>query len=321
MKLGVFTNVFGDRSLEDALKFLSKAGVQAVELGCGGYSACRHLVLDEYLDQPKKIQELKDLTAKYNIEIAALSCHGNAVHPNQDIAKKDNEVYEKTIRLAQQLGVETVITFSGCPGDSPKSEYPNWVTCPWPDDFGKILDYQWNEVLIPYWEKAAAYAKNNGINKVAFEMHPGFCVYNAETMLRLRNAVGDVLGANLDPSHLWWQGCDMIAVIRALGDAIYHFHAKDTKIDALNTGVNGVLDTKHYADEIHRSWIFRSVGYGHDYNTWKDIISNLRLVGYDGVISIEHEDSLMTNEEGLLKAVNFLKDVLMFESKGDMWWA
>ena len=321
MKLGVFTNVFGDRSLEDALKFLSKAGVQAVELGCGGYSACRHLVLDEYLDQPKKIQELKDLTAKYNIEIAALSCHGNAVHPNQDIAKKDNEVYEKTIRLAQQLGVETVITFSGCPGDSPKSEYPNWVTCPWPDDFGKILDYQWNEVLIPYWEKAAAYAKNNGINKVAFEMHPGFCVYNAETMLRLRSAVGDVLGANLDPSHLWWQGCDIIAVIRALGDAIYHFHAKDTKIDALNTGVNGVLDTKHYADEIHRSWIFRSVGYGHDYNTWKDIISNLRLVGYDGVISIEHEDSLMTNEEGLLKAVNFLKDVLMFESKGDMWWA
>ena len=152
-------------------------------------------------------------------------------------------------------------------------------------------------------------------------MHPGFCVYNAETMLRLRNTVGDVLGANLDPSHLWWQGCDMIAVIRALGDAIYHFHAKDTKIDALNTGVNGVLDTKHYADEIHRSWIFRSVGYGHDYNTWKDIISNLRLVGYDGVISIEHEDSLMTNEEGLLKAVNFLKDVLMFESKGDMWWA
>ena len=321
MKLGVFTNVFGDRSLEDALKFLSEAGVQAVELGCGGYSACRHLVLDEYLDQPKKIQELKDLTAKYNIEIAALSCHGNAVHPNQDIAKKDNEAYEKTIRLAQQLGVETVITFSGCPGDSPKSEYPNWVTCPWPDDFGKILDYQWNEVLIPYWEKAAAYAKNNGINKVAFEMHPGFCVYNAETMLRLRNTVGDVLGANLDPSHLWWQGCDMIAVIRALGDAIYHFHAKDTKIDALNTGVNGVLDTKHYADEIHRSWIFRSVGYGHDYNTWKDIISNLRLVGYDGVISIEHEDSLMTNEEGLLKAVNFLKDVLMFESKGDMWWA
>ena len=169
MKLGVFTNVFGDRSLEDALKFLSEAGVQAVELGCGGYSACRHLVLDEYLDQPKKIQELKDLTAKYNIEIAALSCHGNAVHPNQDIAKKDNEAYEKTIRLAQQLGVETVITFSGCPGDSPKSEYPNWVTCPWPDDFGKILDYQWNEVLIPYWEKAAAYAKNNGINKVALK--------------------------------------------------------------------------------------------------------------------------------------------------------
>jgi sugar phosphate isomerase/epimerase len=150
---------------------------------------------------------------------------------------------------------------------------------------------------------------------IAFEMHPGFCVYNAETLLKLRAAVGDVIGANLDPSHLIWQGADIPAVVRALGPAIYHVHAKDTKIDPYNTGVNGVLDNKHYGDEIHRSWIFRTVGYGHDESFWRDFVSNLRLVGYDRVLSIEHEDSLMTIDEGLGKAVEFLNRVMIKEEK------
>ena len=169
-------------------------------------------------------------------------------------------------------------------------------------------------------EEAAEYAKQCGIEKIAFEMHPGFCVYNPATLLKLREAVGDIIGANFDPSHLIWQGIDPVYAIRALKGAIYHFHAKDTKIDAINTKTNGVLDTKSYADEINRSWIFRSVGYGNDYAYWKDMISALRLCGYDGVISIEHEDSLMTPDEGLIKAMDFLKDVLIYESKGDMWW-
>ena len=240
---------------------------------------------------------------------------------SKEVADKFHSDFEKTVLLAEKLGLEKVITFSGCPGDSPGAAYPNWVTCPWPDDFLKILDYQWNEVLIPYWKKAAAFAADHGVNKICFEMHPGFCVYNPETMLKIREAVGDTLGANFDPSHLFWQGIDPVAAIRKLGKAIYHFHAKDTKVDPLNTAVNGVLDTKHYGDEINRSWIFRSVGYGHDYQLWKDIISNLRMAGYDDVISIEHEDSLMSGQEGLQKAISFLKEVLVFEETGEMFWA
>ena len=215
-----------------------------------------------------------------------------------------------------------MITFSGCPGGSPEDKTPNWVTCPWPDDFSHIVEYQWNEVLVPYWKKMTAFAAEHGIKKIAFEMHPGFCVYNPETLMKLRNLVGsDLIGANFDPSHLFWQGIDPVYAIRYLGKAIYFFHAKDTKIDEINTKTHGVLDTKHYGDEIHRSWIFRSVGYGHDYQVWKDMMSALRMVGYDDAISIEHEDSLMTPNEGLQKAIAFLKEVLMYEDKGAMWWA
>ena len=146
-------------------------------------------------------------------------------------------------------------------------------------------------------------------------MHPGFCVYNPETLLRLRAAVGDVIGANFDPSHLIWQGMDPVAAIRELAGAIYHVHAKDTKIDQYNTAKNGVLDTKHYGDELHRAWVFRTVGYGNGETYWRDLVSNLRLVGYDRVLSIEHEDSLMSIDEGLRKAVTFLKPIVIEEAK------
>lgn len=321
MKLGVFNVVLGDRSLEEALKYLSDSGVQAVELGCGGFPGKAHANPEELLKDENKITELKDLFDKYNLELCALSTHGNAVHPQKEIADQFHSDFVNAVLLAEKLGVDRVITFSGCPGDSANSKYPNWVTCPWPDDFLTILDWQWNEVLIPYWKKTAKFAEDHGIKKIAFEMHPGFCVYNPESLLKLRDAVGDIIGANVDPSHLFWQGIDPVAAIRKLGDAVYFFHAKDTKIDPYNTAVNGVLDTKHYSDEINRSWVFRSVGYGHDMQTWRDIMSILRMVGYDDVISIEHEDSLMTGNEGLQKAIAFLKDALMFEDKGEMFWA
>ena len=321
MKLGVFTVLLGNKSLDEALKYLKESGVQAVELGTGGYPGNSHANPDELLADEGKLNAFKDLIDKYDMEISALSCHGNPVHPQKEIADDFHKDFEKTVLLAEKLGVERVVTFSGCPGDSPGSQYPNWVTCPWPDDFLKILDYQWNEVLIPYWEKAVKFANDHGVYKICLEMHPGFCVYNPETLLKLRAAVGDTIGANYDPSHLFWQGMDPIAPIRKLGSAIYHFHAKDTRIDKLNTSVNGVLDTKHYSDEINRSWIFRSVGYGSDYQLWKDIVSNLRMIGYDYVLSIEHEDSLMSPNEGLQKAIAFLKEVMIFESTGEMWWA
>ncbi|NSW92903.1 MAG: sugar phosphate isomerase/epimerase [Firmicutes bacterium] len=321
MKLGVFTVLLSAKSLEEALKYLAELGVQAIEIGTGGYPGKAHANPEELLSDDKKVSALRELVKKYNMEISALSCHGNPVHPQKEIAESFHKDFENTVLLAEKLGINRVITFSGCPGDSPFSKYPNWVTCPWPDDFLKILEYQWNEVLIPYWVKAVDFAKQHGVNKICLEMHPGFCVYNPETLLKLRSAVGDEIGANYDPSHLFWQGIDPVASIRKLGTAIFHFHAKDTKIDKMNTALNGVLDTKHYSNEIKRSWIFRTVGYGHDEQVWKDIVSNLKMVGYDDVLSIEHEDSLMSVNEGLQKAIAFLKNVMLFEKTGGMWWA
>ena len=321
MKLSVFAVLLADRSLDEACKYLADSGVQAVEIGAGGFPGKAHCNPEELLRDESKIAEFKNTIEKHGLEIAALSTHGNAVHPDPAVAKQFHDDFVNTVLLAEKLGVKRVITFSGCPGGCPEDKTPNWVTCPWPDDFSEILKYQWDEVLIPYWKKTAAWAAEHGIEKIAFEMHPGFCVYNPETLMKLRSAVGPIIGANFDPSHLFWQGIDPVYAIRYLGDAIYFFHAKDTKIDDLNSKTQGVLDTKHYGDEIHRSWIFRSVGYGHNHQVWKDMMSALRMVGYDDAISIEHEDSLMTPNEGLQKAIAFLKDVMMFEDKGAMWWA
>ncbi len=322
MKLGVLTNLFGGISLEEALVKFESLGIEAVELGCGGYPGRAHCDPAILLSDDKKIEELKALLAKHKIELACLSCHGNPVHPDPAIAKSYDDDLKNAFLLAEKLGVDTVVTFSGCPGGSPADKTPNWATCAWPDDYLAVLDYQWNEVLIPYWKKTAEFAKAHGVTKIAFEMHPGFCVYNPETLLRLRAAVGDIIGANFDPSHLIWQGIEPVAAIRELAGAIYHFHAKDTKIDKYNTAKYGVLDTKPYGDEIHRSWVFRSVGYGNGLDYWRDIISALRLVGYDKVMSIEHEDSLMTTDEGLEKAVAFLKESIIKDPKPtSMHWA
>lgn len=320
MKLGVFTTLLSNLPLEEALKYFTSLGLEAVEIGTAGYPGCAHADPARLLNDGKALNDFKALIEKYGVQISALSCHGNPVHPNKKIAKEFDDGIRNTILLAEKLGLSQINTFSGCPGDCESAKYPNWVTCPWPNDFSDILDWQWNEVLIPYWKNMVEFAKAHGVNKIALELHPGFCVYNTESLLKLREAAGPEIGANLDLSHLIWQGMEPIAVIRALGDAIFHFHAKDTKIDKYNTAVNGVLDVKSYADEINRSWIFRSVGYGNDQLFWKDVISNLRLVGYDYVVSIEHEDSLMSQNEGLSKAVRLLKECLITESVTDMWW-
>ena len=324
MKLGVITVPLYDRSLDEALGYLKNLGVESVEMGAGGFPGDGHSHREELLSDKAKLQAFKDTFKKHDMTISALSCHGNAVHPNKEIAKKFHDDFERTCILANELEIPTVITFSGCPGDSENAKYPNWVTCPWPDDFLSILEWQWNDVLIPYWQKEADYAKGYGVNEIAFEMHPGFCVYNTETMLKIRKAVGPTIGANVDPSHLIWQGMDPVEVIRVLGKekAIFNFHAKDTRIDKTNTAVNGVLDTKHYSDEINRSWVFRSLGYGNGETFWRDIVSMLQLVGYNKSLAIEHEDSVMTCTEGLEKAINFLKSVIIKEDKpGGMFWA
>ena len=322
MKLSVLANLFGSKTLDETLAVMHSLGITTVEIGAGGYPGKNQCDPAALLADDAKFDEFVATFKKYGIEICALACHGNPVHPDKATAKAFDADFRNAILLAEKLGVDTIIGFSGCPGDSPDSKYPNWVTCPWPEDFLKILDWQWNDVLIPYWKEMAAFAKAHNVPRIAFEMHPGFCVYNPETLKRLRTAVGDVIGANFDPSHLIWQGMDPVAAIRELAGMIYHVHAKDTKIDKYNTAANGVLDTKHYGDELHRAWVFRTVGYGNGESYWRDLVSNLRLCGYDRVLSIEHEDSLMTTEEGLGKAIDFLRGVIIAQPKPtSMSWA
>ncbi|MCM8805365.1 MAG: sugar phosphate isomerase/epimerase [Candidatus Omnitrophica bacterium] len=320
MKLGVFLVLFSGKKFEEALDIAKNLGLEAVEIGTGNYPGNAHCNPDELLSDEGKIKAFKQAVEKRGLEISALSCHGNPLHPDKKIAQEHRRVQRQTILLAEKLGVKRIITFSGCPGDNENAKYPNWVTCPWPTDFSEILKWQWENCVIPYWKEEVEFARKHNVNEICLEMHPGFVVYNPETLLKLRNAVGEVIGANFDPSHLFWQGIDPVCAVRKLSGAIYHVHAKDTKIDNLNTSVNGVLDTKTYLDEINRSWIFRTVGYGHGEDFWRNFVSNLRLVGYDGVLSIEHEDSLMSIEEGLKKAISFLKGILISEPKPKAWW-
>ena len=319
MRIGVFTQLLSPFPLATVLEKLKLLGIDTVELGTGNYSDDAHCKLS-MLENGSALAEFQKLLADHGATISALSCHGNALHPDKARARQDREVSRKTILLAERLGIPVVVDFSGCPGDSPHSTAPNWVTCPWPPDYLKVLDWQWNEVVAPYWIEHGKFAADHGV-KIAIEMHPGFVVYSPETMLRLRSIAGASVGCNLDPSHLFWQGIDPIAAIRVLGDAIFYVHAKDTQLYPANLPRTGVLDTQPYTEERSRGWIFRTCGYGHGAEWWSEFISTLRIFGYDYVLSIEHEDSLMSVDEGLSKAAAFLNQIVIKEKLKDMWWA
>ena len=320
MKIGVFDPIYGHLELEPMLDRIRELGLEAVEIGCGNYPGDKHCKPAELLADEKACARFKDAIESRGLLISALSCHGNPVHPDQEKARLSDSVFRDTVRLAEQLGVGVVNLFSGCPGDGPNASQPNWVTCAWPPEFSEIVRWQWDEVVIPYWQEAGAYADEHGV-RLGFEMHPGFVVYNPRTLLRLREAVGPVIGANLDPSHLFWQGIDPIAAIRELGEAVVHVHAKDTALDPYNVERYGVLDYGRYDDLANRSWVFRSVGYGHDLLFWKRFVSALRIAGYDHVLSIEHEDALASPDEGLAKAIATLRDAVLSEAPSAMWWA
>jgi sugar phosphate isomerase/epimerase len=318
MRVGVFTPLLSQLPLEQVLIKLKSHNIGTVELGTGNYPGNAHCPLSMLQDSTA----LADFKSKLNDQgftISALSCHGNPLHPDPEHADRDQEVSLQTILLAEKLGVPVVVDFSGCPGDSPSAKFPNWVTCPWPPDYLEILKWQWDDVVAPYWSKHARFAADHGV-KIAIEMHPGFVVYSPETLLRLRSIAGPSIGCNYDPSHMFWQGIDPIAAIRVLGDAIFHVHAKDTQIYERNLPLTGVLDTKPYTDERNRAWIFRTCGYGHGEEWWREFVSTLRMFGYDYVLSIEHEDSLMSPEEGLSRAAAFLNQIVIREKAAAAWW-
>jgi sugar phosphate isomerase/epimerase len=318
MRIGVFTALLSNLSLDQVLDKLEALDIHTVELGTGNYPGDPHCPLS-MLNDRAALREFQRKLKDRGVSISALSSHGNPLHPNPAIARAYQETSRKTVRLAERLGVSVVIDFSGCPGDSNSAKFPNWVTCPWPPEYLDLLQWQWEKKVEPYWTRHAQFAKDHGV-KIAIEMHPGFVVYSPETLLKLRTITGPVLGCNYDPSHMFWQGIDPIQAIRILGDSIFHVHAKDTQLYTANLSRAGVLDTKKYTDERNRSWIFRTVGYGHTQGWWKEFISTLRMYAYDYVLSIEHEDSILSPEEGLAKAAAFLNEIVINDPPAKAWW-
>lgn len=319
MRLGVCTSVYADLPLEAACAKFSEYNIKNLEIYSGENN--NHLNVGKLLKESKELERVRGILETYDMTIGSLNAAGNPVHPDKEIREKARKGFSDTVRLAEKMGIHTVTVFSGTPGGCKGDMSPNWVTCPWPGEYLDILKYQWEDVLIPYWEEAARFAGEYGVTQIAFEMHPGFCVYNPETLLRLRTVVGPSIGANLDPSHLLWQGMDILEVIAQLRDCIFSVHAKDVFVNNRQIRKNGVNDGKHYSYIQDRSWTFRTVGYGNGETFWKNFISGLKMTGYDGPVNIEHEDMLLSREEGLSKAADFLDKLLIKEKPDEMWWA
>jgi sugar phosphate isomerase/epimerase len=309
--IGVFDPVYEDLSLEEMLEKVSALGIEAMEIGTGGFPGSKHCPVAELLEDPAKAKAWKKKFEDRGIRVATLSCHGNPLHPDAARAKRDIDAFHRTVLLAERLEVKVIVGFSGCPGGSPTETRPNWVTYRWPSDWREMLDWQWKERVIPYWKDAAKFAREHGIHKLAFEMHPNFVVYNPKTLMQLREAVGEEIGANCDLSHLFWQGCDPVEVIHFLGKqgAIFHAHMKDTVLYQENIGKYGVLNFAFEANDPEASEIFRAVGYGHSANQWKAIVKAYMDVGYEGILSIENEDPILPGPVGVERAVYVLKNV------------
>ncbi len=322
MKLGVFTPLFNNLNFDEMIEAVAKQGLQAVEIGTGGSPGSAHLDIDKLLASG---DERKEYLAKLNdkgLSISALSCHHNPISPVKETAQEADELLRKTIKLANLMNVKVVNGFSGVSGGNPTDTQVNWPVLPWPTAYDENYHYQWEQKLIPYWKDINTVAEPAGV-KIGIELHGGFLCHTPYTMLKLREATGKAIGCNLDPSHLWWQGIDPVAAVKILGaaGAIHHFHAKDTYLDQDNINMYGLTDMQPYNNVQTRAWTFRTVGCGHDLKVWSDIISALRLYGYDYVLSIEHEDPIMSIDEGLTRAVTNLQSIMIKDQPADMWWA
>jgi len=310
--IGVFDPVYEKLSLEQMLDKVSALGLEAMEIGTGGYPGAHHCPVDDLLADPAKAKTWIRKFEDRGIRVATLSCHGNPIHPDAKHADRDAETFRKTVLLAERLDVKVIVGFSGCPGGSSAETQPNWITYRWPPEYNEMLQWQWKEKVVPYWKEAAKFARGHGIKKLALEMHPNFVVYNPRTLLKLREAVGEEIGANCDLSHLFWQGCDPVEVIHFLGKqgAIYHAHMKDTVLYPDNVSKYGVLNFAFETGELEQaSATFRAVGYGHGAGLWKEIVKAYMDVGYEGILSIENEDPILSGEIGVERAAYVLKNV------------
>jgi sugar phosphate isomerase/epimerase len=310
--IGVFDPVYDTLSLDQMLDKVTALGLEAMEIGTGGYPGANHCPIDELLADPAKAKAWVKKFEDRGLRVATLSCHGNPVHPDAKHAARDAETFRKTVLLAERIGVKVIVGFSGCPGGAPTDTQPNWITYRWPPEYDQMLQWQWKEKVVPYWKEAAKYAREHGIHRLAFEMHPNFVVYNPRTLLRLREAVGEEIGANCDLSHLFWQGCDPVEVIHFLGKQgmLFHAHMKDTVLYPDNVARYGVLNFVFEKEDLPlASDAFRAVGYGHSASTWKAILQAYMDIGYEGILSIENEDPILSGEVGVERAAYVLKNV------------
>jgi sugar phosphate isomerase/epimerase len=312
MRVGLFTWMFNDKPLGWVLDYAQELKLGALELGAGNDPGSAHVPVDDLLaDAGKRRTWLKQFTDR-GLIISAFSAHGNNLHPDPAVARKVHETFVRALRLAQLMDVPIVVGFSGCPGDDRGGGRPNWVASIDNDEYVNLLKWQWAQKIIPYWKETAGIARGYG-RRIALEFDPGESVYNVYSLLRLRRAAGDNVGCNLDLSNMFAQGVNAMAVIKKLGEegALYTFHAKDAVLDQRNADVNGYIDLQPYEDVPRRSWSYAIPGYGHSPHYWREMVSTMKNVGYDYVLSIEHEDPTTEPVVGVRLAANFLHGILL----------
>ena len=307
MQLGFVSDSLGGMPFETMLDHAVRLGVSGVEVNTGGWSTAPHFDLALMKSSADARRAFQRAFADRGLQIIALNANGNPLHPT-DPAQA--ECLKDTIRLAGEMGITRVCTMSGLPAGRDGDLMPNWVVSSWPPETQAILRYQWEEKLIPFWTEIAALARSCGVEQIALELHGNQVVYNVPTLLKLRAAVGPVVGANLDPSHLFWMGADPLIAAEVLGAAVHHVHAKDTFLNAPVQATTSLLENGSLIDIPARSWSYITLGFGHGEEWWRQFCYRLRMGGYDGWLAIEHEDVLLNALEGLEKSVALLKGVM-----------
>lgn len=310
MQLGLLTDGLADLARADALDLAADLGVETVEVGLGGthggWSPAPHADLEALLADAGERERLRRDITDRGLRLEAFNAAGNPLHPVD--GTRDDHVLRSAIRLAGEFEVDTVVTMSGLPA-APGDSFPAWITTVWPPENLRLLEHQWN-VAVDYWGGLAQEARAAGV-RIAVEMHANQLVYNVPALLRLREAVGDVVGANVDPSHWMWMGAEPLAAVGALAGAIHHVHAKDTRIEP-RAALTSRLETLPNERPDERAWNFVAVGTGHPGGVgfWSEFVTALREAGYDGPVSIENEDYALDAPAAVTTAVRTLRAAL-----------
>ena len=320
MYLSVLTKQLRNVSFQKMVETVREIGFTHISMGSGGIGHsiedpcyAQKLVLDD-----KRIAEYKSILKDNGVTIAHFAIPANPVHPQKRIRDKNDKDLRASILLAEKFEVDTITTMSGCPGDHAGGLYPNWIAYSWPTDAQKVLDYQWNDVLIPYWKQIEQMASERSI-RVALEMHPNMNCYNTATVLRMREATGPAIGACLDLSHPFYLGMDPIQMLEPLKDCLFAVHGKDTWFNERNLAINGYFDAQTEYEK--RSWHFTNPGYGHGEEFWKRFVVALRMVGYDRDICYENEDQQFDALEAMADGYKFLSNIIYNKPSSGYYWA